>query len=218
MHELNLISNDGSCTFPFVRGLITGFFFGGLLFHAMRIVSRTGRCKTNAGGKIGQDCVFPFISNGIYFNGCTDVGVHKGNYWCATQVDANGKEIPGHWGYCTYTCPTASLEDIGMCTASFGNVVNQKCIFPFKFQEKEYFGCTDDADDDGHWCATLVDSDNVMLEWGYCSQFCPKETDQTIEQSTSVGNNDQGGCAASRGDIQVSLVAPHRPDDCIARD
>ena len=56
-------------------------------------------------------------------------------------------------------------------------VSRNPCIFPFKYNDKEYSSCTrfqNEKDDTRFWCATSVDADLKMETFGYC-QNCPLE-------------------------------------------
>ena len=73
-------------------------------------------CVTISGSKSNEPCMFPFIFKGQQFNNCI-TGSKRTNPWCATQVDAFGNYIRGHWGYCGANCP-------------FGIVINTGSNFP----------------------------------------------------------------------------------------
>ena len=56
-----------------------------------------------------QACVFPFIFNGVTYNGCTyDDG--ETEPWCSTLTDGSDEHVGGggHWGYCSSECPLDS--------------------------------------------------------------------------------------------------------------
>ena len=54
-------------------------------------------------------------------------------------------------------------------------VSRNPCIFPFKYDNKEYSSCTRSTKDDTRfWCATSVDADLKTQTYGYC-QNCPLE-------------------------------------------
>nr|XP_020459485.1 protein sel-1 homolog 1 isoform X2 [Monopterus albus] len=57
-----------------------------------------------------------------------------------------------------------------------GTAHGEPCIFPFRFQEKEYSDCTTDGRGDGRlWCATTYDYDQEK-KWGFC------ETEEQAQQ------------------------------------
>lgn len=68
----------------------------------------SGPCKTI--GSEGEACVFPFIYEGIEYDGCTSTHAAEGAVWCATQVNQNGTVIEGKWGDCSEGCPGASTH------------------------------------------------------------------------------------------------------------
>ena len=49
-------------------------------------------------------CIFPFEYEGKKYEKCTKV--QSENFWCATDVDEDGKYIDGSksWGYCENNC------------------------------------------------------------------------------------------------------------------
>lgn len=58
--------------------------------------------------------------------------------------------------------------DAGMCKTSSG----EKCVFPFKFNNRIFYSCTNDYDPGNlAWCSTGVDenSEHVPGRWGHCS-------------------------------------------------
>jgi len=62
-------------------------------------------CKANDGPANGADCIFPFIFNGVTYNGCTTV--QDTRLWCSTSTDSSDNHIggQGNWGYCNSACP-----------------------------------------------------------------------------------------------------------------
>ena len=63
-----------------------------------------------------------------------------------------------------------------------------QCIFPFKYNGKNYSKCTMDGSD-RFWCATSVDSEDYQwTEWGYCTtKFCPTEnTSENIPEKSAA--------------------------------
>ena len=45
------------------------------------------------------------------------------------------------------------------------------CVFPFTYQDTEYNACSN-AGGYEDWCAYIVDTNNVMTEWAYCTDGC----------------------------------------------
>uniref|UniRef100_A0A672J879 Fibronectin type-II domain-containing protein n=1 Tax=Salarias fasciatus TaxID=181472 RepID=A0A672J879_SALFA len=53
-----------------------------------------------------------------------------------------------------------------------GTAHGEPCIFPFRFQKREYSDCTTDGRGDGRlWCATTYDYDHDK-KWGFCESTC----------------------------------------------
>ena len=51
---------------------------------------------------------------------------------------------------------------------------NKACIFPFKYQGKEFTDCTTTNNNDIFWCATEVNSKGEYKsgKWGVCPEEC----------------------------------------------
>jgi hypothetical protein len=83
---------------------------------------------------------------------------------CGGASDISGK--CGEGLQCLKTClPCNTVGDAGL-----------PCIFPFIYQNQTYNKCTPrDSDTRQPWCATAVDSDNVVIDyaWGDCAEGCP---------------------------------------------
>merc|ERR1719210_1519988 len=76
------------------------------------------------------------------------------------------------------------------------NTIEDKpCVFPFKFKDKTFFGCTIFSDpDDRFWCSTKVDEDGNHVvgqdEYGYCSDECfDKNNSNRRTPSTRKGSS-----------------------------
>merc|ERR1712106_1050182 len=80
--------------------------------------SSTSSCVASSGPAAGKPCIFPFIYNGVQYQGCTQLisglaSVYSSpTYWCSTKVDVNGFHVRGPWddkgrhvGFCNDTCP-----------------------------------------------------------------------------------------------------------------
>ena len=78
-------------------------------------------CVTISGSKSNEPCMFPFIFKGQQFNNCI-TGSKRTNPWCATQVDAFGNYIRGHWGYCGVNCP------LGVVAINTGSIFPKSSI------------------------------------------------------------------------------------------
>ena len=81
--------------------------------------------------------------------------------------------------------PVTPSPDSGCVTVS-GGTIGVKCVFPFKYNGKEYQGCTvADVSDGKLWCSTNTDRNGNHIGgggfWGHCpSRNC--QTDQSIVQ------------------------------------
>merc|ERR1711864_3982 len=63
-----------------------------------------GRGRAKCVTVTGEECVFPFLYEEVYYNGCTDI--HKGELWCATRTDLRDNYMSGNWGICDHdVCP-----------------------------------------------------------------------------------------------------------------
>ena len=100
----------------------------------------------------------------------------------------------GNWGYClSEECttldnfPNKKANEIDEkvpiesenCTVEDKNTGKiSNCQFPFVFQNKTYYGCTN-VTDDKFWCSTNVDekSRQHIRYWGYCGDECFKHTE-----------------------------------------
>merc|ERR1711915_582052 len=80
----------------------------------------SGSCIAASGPAQGKKCIFPFIYNGVQYNGCAPLDSVGGLvnlysspiFWCSTMVDVNGFHVRGpydnkgkHVGFCDNTCP-----------------------------------------------------------------------------------------------------------------
>merc|ERR1712008_505036 len=66
------------------------------------------------------------------------------------------------------------------CKTVGGPSANQPCIFPFKWNGKNYNSCPVDSDDTNEtWCSTKTDSNGNHITgqglWGHCGPKCKKE-------------------------------------------
>merc|ERR1719318_401769 len=65
--------------------------------------SSSSSCVASSGPASGKPCIFPFIYNGVQYNGCTQLinglaSVYSNPiFWCSTKVDVNGFHVRGPW-------------------------------------------------------------------------------------------------------------------------
>ena len=86
-------------TIPFIQFILLKYTFA-----RPNITS----CITTINSSTRNPCIFPFWYKGILRNGCITEDDPDGWFWCSTNIDENGKHIPGkrNWGYCSARCPT----------------------------------------------------------------------------------------------------------------
>ena len=120
-------------------------------------------CKTKAiNGKRSEPCIFPFVAGEKTYSSCSKG--KNGKYLCATKVDSNGtlKEYGEcEQSSCCMTKPTPKLE-------------SKQCIFPFTAGEKTYSSCSI-GKNGKYLCATKVDSNGTLKEYGECEDICPRQ-------------------------------------------
>ena len=68
---------------------------------------------------------------------------------------------------------------------------DKPCVFPFKFRNKKFDGCTQEFDETGAaWCSTRVTSEGEHVsgagEWGYCNTECRVTSTWSTWSSCSV--------------------------------
>ena len=56
-------------------------------------------CMTVSGPVKNAACVFPFKFNGVVYNACKKWDLSE-QYWCATELDAEGGYVTDKWGDC----------------------------------------------------------------------------------------------------------------------
>jgi len=97
------------------------------------------------------------------------------------------------WAIIPLLMPLASCAvDNSTCSTVGGSSYpdQTECVFPFKYKEQEYHGCTNLQETAGPetWCATQVDNNREMLErsWGICSASCPSAKQSVTVYSASA--------------------------------
>ena len=75
------------------------------------------------------------------------------------------------------------------CVTVSGGTVGSACAFPFRYQGKEYRGCTvADANDGKQWCSIKTDDNGNHIGgqglWGHCptprSNSCPVDLGKSL--------------------------------------
>ena len=148
----------------------------------------------------------------VTYNSCTRIGIDDNDIkaWCSVEVDNSSKLVSGQWGYCEPACQpdwclTEENKCIGTRSHEKGKIQSNKthlisfdarteapCIFPFKLHlDHLHHSCTRESRKyiDGRlelkpWCATSVNENLEMKNWGYCSENCPNED---IDWLTIIG-------------------------------
>jgi hypothetical protein len=140
----------------------------------------------------------------VTYNSCTRIG-DEVKAWCSVKNDDFGEHIGEEWGYCEPDCQpdgclTVKNKCMGTRTHDHGKIKSNEtdyisigarteapCIFPFKrsfLNEALHYSCTrenrkykDGILESIPWCATSVDDNLKMKNWGYCSEMskCPNE-------------------------------------------
>ena len=77
------------------------------------------------------------------------------------------------------------------CKTFGGPDPSQKCIFPFKWDEKTYYGCPIDPNDSSKtWCSTKVDQEGNHIvgqkKYGFCNEACTNYREVTTSDGKAV--------------------------------
>ncbi|XP_040579517.1 uncharacterized protein [Lepeophtheirus salmonis] len=129
--------------------------------EVVTVTSAPTRCSTST----GENCLFPFSYDGQTFHQCTTV--ENGDQpWCATYV--NERRETEKWGNCEAGCPIGTTVP-GACPTTNG----QQCRFPFVYRGQTYNKCTTVDYEGVYWCATSLEADNEMGNYGICHGNCP---------------------------------------------
>lgn len=141
-------------------------------------------CTTVGGVGVGRGktCVFPFIFKDIKYHSCTTDG--HSTIWCATEVDDKGILVEGKWAECSWSPQCIGADSPCKTVGESGAGAGHNCIFPFKYAAQKFETCTlvRPLPTRGMWCATKVDTDGNMQEWGNCDR-----TDYCVNQWKTVG-------------------------------
>nr|XP_056720573.1 fibronectin-like [Euleptes europaea] len=103
--------------------------------------------------EVPAPCALPFIYNRMVYSSCTGDGSENKKLWCATTE--NNDKNP-QWKYC-------ALTEYG------GNTGGQACVFPFDYNGRTFYSCTNEDEEMGRfWCAT-TGSYHKHGKWSYCA-------------------------------------------------
>ena len=145
-----------------------------------------------------EKCIFPFTYKGLTHNSCTKADSENGAYWCATEVQSNGKVVNGKWEDCDFS--------YSICHKECLTIQNKPCVFPFTFKGEVHNQCTQvDSENGAYWCATKV---NKCLFYVFCRNIS-LQVDGTGQVVRNAWADCRSSCArecvrwvaASDGDI-----------------
>ena len=73
-------------------------------------------------------------------------------------------------------------------------VTCDQCKFPFSYKDIEYNSCTK-KDAEKLWCATVVNEDREVKNFGYCEEVCSSENEKIVQskKTKQIGENDVCG-------------------------
>ncbi|XP_063852104.1 epididymal sperm-binding protein 1-like isoform X5 [Scylla paramamosain] len=111
-------------------------------------------------------CTFPFVYNGLAYTECACVDAPE--CWCAVSLTQTNE--PAVSDYCKDfligEIPTVPPPAYGPCI----NITKDgwACHLPFTYNGRNYTQCTTEGRD-RLWCATLLDEQGDIVQWGYCA-------------------------------------------------
>ncbi|XP_040568610.1 epididymal sperm-binding protein 1 [Lepeophtheirus salmonis] len=108
-----------------------------------------------------KKCIFPFLYKGESYNQCTNAEFGSA-YWCATSL-YDSKEVKD-FGLCQKNCSWTVNPSSKACQTSTAKI----CVFPFKYNNKEYRQCTSVDNNGVKWCATSVHDSLDAKGYGNC--------------------------------------------------
>ena len=102
------------------------------------IVVAAGECITEDGPTTGgKACIFPFVFDGVEYDGCPPYPADASETWCSTEVDSYGNHVAGEgeFGYCSEDCPKYTEEtddvDCNECVNEFSESGGCECLWQF---------------------------------------------------------------------------------------
>ena len=152
-------------------------------------------CKTVGGPKdswqVGDRCQFPFMYNGIEYNGCVEYDIKqndstrkgKRRSWCSTEVHTqNRSHIHRRWGKCSLGCPIQTSVKPSSCNKTEPTIIKcGECRFPFvlKTNGTKIYSCISlhknkESENLGYWCPTQLDRHMrpEKRKWSHCDEKC----------------------------------------------
>ena len=72
--------------------------------------------------------------------------------------------------------PPPGAPPVNQCTATNENGIRRDCIFPFRYNSRTYYECTEVGSVTGAWCATQVKGDGITAvgtSYVDCDPGCP---------------------------------------------
>ena len=141
--------------------------------------------------KIGDSCQFPFMYNGIEYNGCVEYDLEqykdrnnrKKGAWCSTEVHRqNRSHIHRRWGKCSLGCPIQTTIKKSTCNQTEQTAKTcGECQFPFVLKPNgtKIHNCISVSkhkylEDSCYWCPTQLDDHMLPIKrkWVLCDKNC----------------------------------------------
>jgi len=122
-------------------------------------------CYSPASECVGQ---FEFVSTGTLVSGCTTLDSTQ--HWCSKNQ--RYEDSTGEWDVCSQVpCSTCFIRD-------------STCKTKFKYQGKEYTGCTEDVHTGGWWCSLEDEFVEGKGRWATC-QPCEASNPEAASSKSS---------------------------------
>merc|ERR1712168_763535 len=121
-------------------------------------------------GNIGSCCATSLCEQpaGLTYKVCNPIPTTTTT---TTSTDRYGNHVRGTWGDCDSSCPGASVATTPAPTCP------TPCKFPFIFQGKVHYACTNAGGFSTAWCSTKTDAygKHVTGNFADCGVGCPVE-------------------------------------------
>ncbi|KAM3820773.1 epididymal sperm-binding protein 1-like [Vipera latastei] len=154
-------NSQGACVFPFIyKGQSYSFCTkagssSGKLWCSLTRNYDTDPKWTYCTPSVLLSCKFPFRFNNKDYHHCTKDGAYDGQFWCATTANYDKDR---KWR----ACATEEYE---------GNSKGKRCFFPFIYNGKRFYSCTNQNSDNGiFWCSVTRNYDKDR-QWSYCADI-----------------------------------------------